>query len=97
LLKRLVPTCGGDADATDKSFFTVGKWQRAIAPGTYGSFYAFADEGANVSAGWDVHFDEAGMYEVSVWHPESDGFAATATATINHLHGATEATIYQRS
>lgn len=84
-------------DATDKSFFTVGKWQRAIAPGTYGSFYAFANEGANVSAGWDAHFDEAGMYEVSVWHPESDGFAATATATINHLHGATEATIYQRS
>jgi hypothetical protein len=32
-------------DAADKSFFTVGKWQRAVGPGTYGSFYAYANEG----------------------------------------------------
>jgi hypothetical protein len=50
-----------------------------------------------VSAGWDVYFPEAGMYEVSVWHPESNNFASTATATINHKHGATEATIFQQN
>lgn len=35
------------ADVNDKSFFTIGKWLKGMAPGTYGSSYAFTEAGKN--------------------------------------------------
>lgn len=73
-------------DVTDSNFFTSGQWSVGQARDMYGSQFKYTTA-AGSSGGWKFKLPEEGLYEVSIWSPESSSASTSVPITIQHASG----------
>jgi len=83
-------------DVSSSNFFSSGDWLNGQAKDMYGSSYKYNVQSGQQQAGWKFQVPEEGLYEISIWNPESSTASTSVPFTIEHASGTDTYNMNQR-